>query len=458
MARIPVVMSFSRLLPPPRARLRPVAAFVALLAGAPGPVASANPTAAAAPSARLLSSPEPGWPQFRGPRRDGHSPERGLLPAWPEAGPRLLWSAPGAGRGFSSTIIGGGRLYVTGDFADETRILAYALDGRPLWSAGNGASWLNQYQGARASVTFYDGRLYHQNAHGRLVCLDAADGRELWHLDVLARWGGENITWGLSECLLVDDRAVYVTAGSRTAWLVALDRRTGAVLWTAPSPVAPDAPLETATYAAPILFEFAGRRLLAGCTKSLLYCLDPATGALQWTRPRPTSYAVLASSPVLVGDALFMTAPLGAPGQLYRLLAPAAPGEKIGVADAWTTALDTCQGGVVHVDGRLYGSTYPRRGSWQALDATTGELLHETTAFAKGAVLAADDRLYVLAEDGWLLLLEPTAEKFEVRGRIRLPGTRDRDRDAWAHPALVDGRLYLRYHDTVFCYDVRAPR
>ena len=49
-------------------------------------------------AAELIAAPESGWPQFRGPRRDGISDERGLLPTWPEGGPKLLWSARGLPR------------------------------------------------------------------------------------------------------------------------------------------------------------------------------------------------------------------------------------------------------------------------------------------------------------------------------------------------------------------------
>ena len=415
-------------------------------------VAGGDPAFAA--SATLVTSPEMGWPQFRGPRRDGISDERGLLAIWPAGGPELLWSAKGAGRGFSSTIIGGGRLYVTGDFDAELRVLAYDLSGKLLWSVRHGDAWLNQYQGARTSVTYHHGLLYVQNAHGRIACLDAATGKEVWNVDLMKRFGAENITWGFSECLLVDERAVYATAGGRDAMIVALEPRTGAVVWEIPQLDPAADKLESASYAAPILVQFANRRLLIGCTQRQLYCADADSGILQWTRPRPTTYSVLASSPVLVGESVFMAAPHGTPGQLYRLLAPTGAGQPVGVADAWTTALDSCQGGVVHVDGRLYGSTYPRRGSWQAIDARNGELLYETTEFLKGCVLYADGRLYTLTEDGWMLLLEPTENAFAVRGRFRLAEARDRN--AWAHPVIFDGRLYLRYLDTISCYEIRT--
>ncbi len=431
-----------------------------LAAAAAGPdcTAAADRSPGEAAGAVLVSSPQPGWPQFRGPRRDGISDERGLLPAWPEGGPPRLWSAAGLGRGFSSPVIAGGRIFVTGDFDGEVRVLALDLAGRPLWSAANGPAWLNQHPGARASVAYHEERVYHQSAHGRVACFEAATGRPIWTVDLLARFGGENITWGLSECLLVEDDRVYATAGGSEALLVALDARTGAVRWqSAPlRDLEGDGGVEPASYVSPIRVNFAGRRLLIGCSLRHLYCADADTGAIQWTRRRPTSYSVLAMMPVLIGDAVFMSAPHGPPGRLHRLVAPARPGDPIGVEDGWTARLDTCQGGVVHVGGRLYGSYYPARQGWAALDAATGEVRYEAPDFVKGAALWADGRLYALSEDGWLRLLEPTDTRFEVRGQFRLPGTKGRD--AWAHPVILDGRLYLRYHDTLHCHDVRAPR
>ena len=71
----------------------------------------------------------------------------------------------------------------------------------------------------------------------------------------------------------------------------------------------------------------------------------------------------------------------------------------------------------------------------------------------KGAPLLADDRLYALCEDGWMLLPEAGDKQFHQRGRFRLAEAK---RDAWAHPVVHDGRLYLRYHEKLTCFDVRA--
>jgi outer membrane protein assembly factor BamB len=414
--------------------------------------------AMAAPAIELIASPEPGWPQFRGPRRDGICDERGLLQTWPEGGPKELWSAGDIGRGFSAPIIAGGRIFITGDVGEELHVFALDLAGRKVWQTKNGASWREDYPGARASAAYRAGRLYHQNAHGRLACFDAQEGREIWAVDLLGRFGGKNITWGLSEGALVDDDAVYAVAGGSEALLAAFDAKTGALRWqSAPLRDTEGAQaVENASYVSPVLVRFAGQRLLLGCSLRHVFCADADTGEMQWTRRFPTAYAVLASMPAVVDDGFFMTAPHGRDGTFFRLVAPAQAGGKIGVEEGWTSSLDTCQGGVVHADGRLYGSFYGPRKGWAALDAKTGATLYTLSELVKGAGLFADGRLYALAEDGQMALLEPGAREFIVRGKFTLADAKNRE--AWAHPVIHDGRLYLRYHEKLRCFDVRAPK
>ncbi len=100
-----------------------------------------------------ISSPEPDWPQWRGPRRDEISNEKGLLPTWPAEGPRLLWKIGDLGRGWSSPIVVRDRLYITGDVGDGLVIFAFDLNGKPLWRAKNGRSWSGSYPGAAPAAS-----------------------------------------------------------------------------------------------------------------------------------------------------------------------------------------------------------------------------------------------------------------------------------------------------------------
>ena len=120
------------------------------------------------------------------------------------------------------------------------------------------------HDGARTTTTFSDGHLYLENAHGRVACLDAGTGREVWAVDLLERFGGKNITWGMSECLVVDERAVYATAGGTDALLVALDKKSGALLWKSAPLMDSEGErgVENASYVSPILVAFGERRLL----------------------------------------------------------------------------------------------------------------------------------------------------------------------------------------------------
>lgn len=425
--------------------------LIALLAFSSLAVIGAEPS----PPPHLIASSEPEWPQFRGPRRDGISDERALLPSWPPGGPKLLWTSTNLGRGFSSPILTPDRIFLTGDRNGALEIYALDLAGRPVWQTTNGASWNEQFPGSRAAVTFSAGKLYHENAHGRVCCLDASSGKELWSVNLLERFGGRNITWGMSECLLVDERNVYATAGGRDAMMVALDKSSGELRWKSPPML--DAQdndkTEGPSYASPILVAFAGKRLLLGCSLRHVLCLDADNGQVQWTRPMPTTHSVLALMPVLVGESIFLTAPHGDVGRLYQLQAPARANEPVGVKEVWSTRLDSLQGGAVCYQDRLYGAYYANSKGWAALDPKTGQVLYGNRDFAKGSILAADGRLYLFSEDGWMRLVNPQLSAFELTGEFRLVDAKARD--AWAHPVINRGRLYLRYHETLFCYDIQ---
>ena len=110
------------------------------------------------------------------PRRDfaGNRPAAGVAAGRTAPAMETVRSGHKAGRRRSSL---GKRLFITGDIGDELIVFALDPDGQLLWRTPNGNSWTGSYPGARASCCYSDGRLYHLNAHGRLACLDAADGQ-----------------------------------------------------------------------------------------------------------------------------------------------------------------------------------------------------------------------------------------------------------------------------------------
>ncbi len=399
----------------------------------------------AAPTEGLIATPEPDWAQWRGPRRDGISAEKGLLCEWPEGGPELLWQIDELGKGWSSPIIVGETLYITGDVGDELVIYAFNLDGTPRWKTTNGRSWRTPYGGARACCTYSEGQLYHMNAHGRVACLDAATGEEIWAVSILDRFEGKNIRWALSECVLIDGSHVIVTPGGKKALMAALDKRTGRTVWTT-APL----PEDNTSHCSPILYRQGGRRQIANCSSGHGFGVNADTGRLLWTIPLKNRYGTNISTPTYNTGRVFFMTPYTERGRQYRLV----PNESgVDAQLTWKSPMDAVTGGAVILDGTLFAAGYNATKSWHAINWETGETKYELEDFTTGAVLYADERLYIMDIRGAVGLLEPATDRFEVRGRFQL--VKKRVQDAFAHPVVFNGRLYLRYHDTLYCYDIK---
>jgi outer membrane protein assembly factor BamB len=393
----------------------------------------------------LIASPEPDWPQWRGPRRDGISDEKGLLPAWPKEGPQLRWKIDNLGLGWSSPIIVGNRLFITGDVDDDLVIFAFDLDGKPVWQTKNGNAWTGPYPGARACCVYSEGKLYHMNAHSRVACLDAATGKELWACDLREGFGAVDITWGYSECLLVDGPRLIVTPVGGKAMMVALDKQSGRTRWMT-EPLDGD----RASHASPILFCH-GRRILASCSSSHGVGVDADTGKLLWTVPLRSPFKVNVATPVYRdGSIFYVTAYVY--GACYRLR----PGEDGALLPekAWSTTLDSCTGAALLVGDKLFGSGYEKHKSWLCIDWESGKTQYESKGLSTSSAVYADGRFYCLVVDGQAALAKPTAERLKTVGQFRL--VPEKTSDAWAYPVVLHGRLYLRYHDTLWCYDVQA--
>lgn len=425
-------------------RLLPALLLAAFLGGA---VARAVDDAADGP----IASPEPGWPQWRGPARDGLSAETNLLTTWPSGGPPLLWTADGLGSGWSCPVGRGDTVYVTGDVGSNLIVFALnSADGRERWRATNGAAWRASYPGARSCGALAGDRYYHLNAHGRLACLDAATGRERWAVDLCARFDTRPHTWGLSECVLVDgDRVIVTPAGPRTL-VAALDWSDGRTLWQT-GPLSNEVP----SYVSPILVRHGGRRLLLSGTSHHVWAVDADQGRLVWSIPFHGRWGATVSTPVYGGRRVFFAAPDGPGGRQYRVPATGDP------EPAWEGAADVLTGSGILRDGVLYANGCKDTKTLQALDWTDGHVRADYTGVAAGrpaghasaAMLWAEGRLYALFDDGMVSLLRPGPDGFAVDGRFEL--TKAIRRDAWAHPVLLDGRLYLRHHERLWCFDVR---
>ncbi len=426
---------------------------------------AAMPADAQERAGRLIASPEAGWAQWRGPRRDGVSDEKRLMRSWPEGGPKAMWTATGLGSGYSCPIIAAGSIFITGDVGNELYIFALDPEGRLKWKAKNGRSWKGSYPGARACVAYSDGRIYHQNAHGRVACLDADDGREVWAVETMERFEGRTTTWAIAENLLVDGSRLIVSPGGKKAMMAALDKATGQTVWASDPLIfdrttdAENKPLpepvreaDSASYSSPILLELNGRRQIVMCSTHHVIGVDADTGKMLWQGYMPTQFKVIAMTPVLYKDCIFMTAPDRSEGG--KLLRIRDHGNAVAVEEVWSTKLDTCHGGVVYANGVLFGSVYRGYKGWACVDPTDGRIIQRIDDLPMGSAIWADGQFYCLGQDGSMSLVEADATHARIVSQFTF--ARERRNDVWAHPVILDGKLYLRHQDRLVCYDVRA--
>ncbi len=393
-------------------------------------------------------TPVEDWPQFHGPRRDNISRQTGLLPQWPQDGPRLLWKTSGIGHGWATVSIAARRIYTAGDINGRTVLTALDLDGNRFWQEDNGAAYEGQFPGARGTPTVLDGRVYHLSGEGRVACFDALSGSPLWAVDLMERFQARNIQWGLAESVTVDGDKVICTPGGEKVGVVALDRRTGQTVWTCQG--IGDKP----AYTTGIIVDFSGLRQFVTTMSASAVGVDLQTGRLLWRYPCEAPYDVNVATPVYHQGHVAVSATWGRGTTLLRL---EVDGRECSVEPVWhNPQFDIEHGGFLLADGHLYGladGNHKRR-HWACADWTTGKITFDAEAgrIRSAATSYADGRLYLLADDRTVTLAAATPEKFLVLGRFELP--KGPEGPTWAHPVIHAGRLYLRHSDWLYVYDV----
>jgi outer membrane protein assembly factor BamB len=397
------------------------------------------------------------WPQWRGPDRDGTSRETGLLQEWPSDGPKLLWTADNLGRGYSTPSVAGDRIYLLANEGVQNEYVQ-ALDSRTgdrLWVArlGNVGNPDQQppFFGARSTPTVDGDHLYALGSDGDLACLDAATGRIRWQRNLRSEFGGRPGTWAYAESPLIDGNRLICTPGGADATIIALDKQSGEVIWRSPMPEADDA-----AYASPIVVEVDGVRQYVQLLQKGLVGVEARSGRLLWRYSRPTSaFNANIPSPV-TGNGLLYCGSAGTGGGAIRLKLNQGTiqVEELYFGSRYPTAI----GGVVRVGDHLYGTTAQ---AMLCFDFASGEVKWQERAIGAAAICHVDGRLYLRGENGEVALVVPDPAGYVEKGRFTPPNMPERAgpmERAWAYPVVANGRLYLREHDLLWCYDVKATQ
>jgi outer membrane protein assembly factor BamB len=385
------------------------------------------------------------WGQWRGPNRDGVSKETGLLKQWAAEGPPLVWKAQGAGMGYSSLAVTNGRIYTMGLRGDREYVIAFdAATGKEVWATPHGTAYRDSRgDGPRGTPTVEGDRLYALGGNGDLSALEAKTGKVVWTMNVLQKFGGENIGWGISESPLVVGEKLLVNAGGAGASVVALNKRDGALLWKSQS----DAP----GYSSAITVEVGGKTEVVFFTSRRAIGLDVSDGKLLWEYERPSNRTANVATPVARGNRVFISSDYGTGGGLVEIKADA-KGATTAQEIYFTKEMRNHHSSSILVGDHLYGFS---SGILTAMRFDTGEVAWRDRSVGKGSLVYADGMLYAFSENGVIGLVEATPTGYSERGRFRI---QQGSLPTWTHPVIAGGRLYLRDQDTLYAYDVKQKK
>jgi outer membrane protein assembly factor BamB len=377
--------------------------------------------------------------QWRGKMRDGNYSETGLLKKWPESGPQLLWSFEGLGEGYTSAAIANDKIYITG-MVDSTGVLyIFDLHGRLLNKKTYGLEWNANYNGTRSTVNVNDGKLYIFSGRGVLSCMDEKSLAVVWSKDLLADFDGNNLKFGMTESPLIIDDAIYATPGGERNNMIALNKHTGALIWSSVGTGKPS------TYCSP---QYIGDReipVIVNAIDSSLVAFNAKTGELLWEADQKNPYGMSPNTPLYADGMLFSTTGGGIGSVLLRLTNGGKRFEKV-----WTNEMDNKMGGAVKVGNYLYGSGEKNR-YWYCIDWNTGKTVYRDNQIGTGNVVAADGMLYCYSDRGEMALVKPSAERFEIVSKFSITlGTEQH----WAHPVIYKGVLYIRHGNTLMAYKI----
>ena len=325
------------------------------------------------------------------------------------------------------------------------------MNGKILWQTVFGRAWTASNPESRATPTVEGNRVYCTSGFGDLACIDGTTGKIIWSYKASELNKGTYGSWGIAESLLIDGDKVYYSPGGPETMTIALNKTTGNLIWKSAS--LNDKP----GYVSPILINYAGKKMIINVSLGHVFAVDASNGEILWKIAHLARAGerdlIKCVTPLFQNGKVYVTGGYNTGGMMVDI---AKDGKNANVA--WTDdVLDVHHGGVVLVNGYIYGSNWLNNGNgnWCCIEWSSGKKMWEEHWNCKGSIISADGMLYIYDEkNGNAGLLKPNPEKFDLVSSFKI--TQGDSGPFWAHPVIHNGILYIRHSNALMAYNIKA--
>jgi len=412
-----------------------------------------------------VSAQPPGgsaWRQWGGPNRDFKVEATGLADAWPEGGPRTIWSRP-LGVGHSAILAEDGRLFTMyragngrnkgGPWdAEESVIALDAATGRTLWEHKY-PSKLEDFSfgaGPHSTPLLVGDRLFTLGTNKQLFAFDKRTGKVLWSRDLLKDFAAPpllirpvvKVGYG---CSLVAYRdTILCSVGGPGQSVMAFRQNDGGVVWKCCDFLTSDSP--------PILIEFAGRTQAVFLAGGTVTALDASNGTVLWSHPHDPGNDLNCGTPLWgPDDVLFVSSAYKAGSRALRLKRE---GDETVPEELWFDGKVRFMFlSSIRLGDYVYGTTGEFGPAFlTALNVKTGKTAWQQR-FTRASLIYGDGKAVLLDEDGELALARLSPEGVTVLARAKVFETR-----SWTVPTLVGTTLYARDREKIIALDLGPQR
>jgi len=385
------------------------------------------------------------WTSFRGPRGDGHYTEQTLNLDWDTRPPKLLWKQP-VGGGYSSFVVANGIAYTLEQRRENEALVAYdASTGTELWAN----TWEAMYSqsanmggdGPRSTPVWHDGRVYSLGALGELRCVDGNSGETVWRTDALQDTASSVLQFASTASpIVIGNKLIVLTghpAGKNGRGAVAYHLHTGEPLWQSiEEKIAYATPSASVLLGVPQLLTFSGFHLLG---------IAPATGEELWRFPWNVNYDNSIAQPVTIStNQVFLS---GGYGKGCALIDFSKTDGEWKIEQVWKNLFmkNKFSSSLLH-EGYVYGLDETML---VCIDPQTGRKQWKDGRYGYGQIVLAQSHIIIQCGDGDLALVKANPEEWIEVARLEALGGK-----TWNHPAIADGRLLVRNHAEMACYDI----